>query len=166
MPRQGFKGSFQYNVVHSDFEPRLTSTSKFEAPITMELITSTSLKYLRRSFIFNRFFQYHPFTWERTTDNVEVVQSRWRILIWYINVTVTFAYYGFIVGRSIQINSAPTSTAQEKIYMQFAVVYYAFPVLFQISNVANREKFSPLVRRLLQFLRQCQGMRNPYCIGR
>ena len=128
----------------------------------MELITNTSLKYLRQSFIFSRFIPFHPFLWQRRTDSLELTQSRSRVFLWYIFAAVTFAYYGFIVGRCVRINSAPEATTQQKIYMQFAVVYYAFPVFFQISNIANRNYYSPMVKRALQSLRKCQG--DPYLL--
>ena len=124
-----------------------------------ELLTNTTLNYLKRAFFFSHLLRFHPFEWNRSLNAPRLVSSKYQIFLWYLNVVLTFTYYGFIAYRCVQTNRDPRSSQSEKIYMQFALVYYTFPVLFQASNLINRNNLPVCVARYLRFLRHCQGKR-------
>ena len=123
----------------------------------MTIISSGVLFYIKRGFTYGEFLRVHPFTWDRETQSPRLIQNKWKLALWYLNVT--FAYFVFVLFRAIQVNAMTRPdfdgvgvgfvSPAKKIYMQFATFYFLFPVLLQIMSLLQKESFPHFVRQLL-----------------
>lgn len=123
----------------------------------MALLPPTTWKYLMKGFEFSRYIHFHPFVWNKNKRHPELITSGFRLIPWHFNSIATFVYYIFVVIRSIQTKLDPSAGTVEKIYMQFNIAYFMFPVIFQSEILRNRKEYVRFQQKILAWLRYIQG---------
>ena len=107
------------------------------------------LWFLKRGIRFGEICHSHPFKWDRAKGEPKLLQNHIRLFIWYLNMIITFSYYGFVLFRFFQTNLSPDASISQKVYLRFGLVYYLFPSIFQIFYILNKNRYSGFVHQYL-----------------
>ena len=122
----------------------------------MTLITAFILKMIRRCFKLGQPFSCHPYEWDEGSSLPMWTRSKFKLAVWSLNVLLTGAQFVFIVVRTIQVNldldgSSVGGGIMQKIYMQFMMICFTFPVLFQLTFLTRRGKLVGFIKGYMKF---------------
>ena len=127
--------------------------------VKMELVTSGTLKYLKKSFSSNRFIRGHPFYWTSQlgpeVDETKAIRAHCAV-----NVILGLIYTCFVMVRSFQVLTHPLATSSQMIYMIFVTVYYLVPLSYQTVVMLKKEELVCFIRGFLRFIDKKQSKCN------
>ena len=130
--------------------------SKAELP-NMTLISTSILKMIRRSFRLGEPLGCHPYEWDEGRNLPCWTRSKLKLASWGLNLLLTLVHFGFVLLRTIQVNmeryDGKGVNIMLKIYMQFMLICFTFPLLFQLTFLTQRGK---LVRYIEGFFKLCR----------
>ena len=126
----------------------------------MELLTTSSIKFMKRCFTFSRFLSFHPYIWNDGWNGPEQNKNRYSWLLFHLNVVISLIHYAFVQVRCIQIQFDPQLSATLKVYMYYMSVFYFGSAVTMLSLLMIRDDFVGFMRQYIHFLRAFQGNKS------
>ena len=130
----------------------------------MTLLTPSTLQLIRKSFKLGQPFSFHPYEWNEDRSLPCWTKSKLKVAFWSLNVLVTLAHWGFIIVRAVQVKlDGETGTSMRMIYMQFMVIYFTIPVLFQVTFLTHRGNLVRYIEGFLKFYKYFEATAAELC---
>ena len=110
-----------------------------------DYIRPSTWKLFRKNFRFSSHFHCHPYTWDVRKSSAEtptaltVTCHRWKLALWYFNLTLALIHYAFLQFRTIKFQLDPNSSVVERVYMQIMIFLYLSLNLAHVTNIAHRQ---------------------------
>ena len=73
---------------------------------------------------------------------------------WYFNISMTVAYFGFVLIKAAQVFLDPCKSVGEKLYMVVATVVYAPPPVFAFNIASTNGDFTAFIKGYIRFLQE------------
>ena len=104
------------------------------------------------------------FGWNKTTDMVEVENSRISWLLWLLNFLLHVGHVSFLFVRYIQFSYIEESAqASVKVYTEYAVVAYTIPLVFHICNYLQLDGLVDFLNEYSEFYGSVGGNAVCFC---
>ena len=124
---------------------------------TMVIISQRTLRYIKRSFTEGTYFCWHPYEWSTEKNGPKSTRSKRRLLIWYLNIAIAVGYFSFLCFQNLRATTSDATGVGQKIYMQFAMVVFSFPVFFQLNVIWSLALLPNFVRDFLRYSKEFEG---------
>ena len=121
------------------------------------MITDSTFQYIKSAWLLGERFCFHPYIWNEYLNVPELSSSKLRLFLWKLNAGIIIGYHGFVTYQCIKLHSSPMAGIAVKIYMQFNVVLYVLPVLFQLTIIFGLMELPRFVRGSLKFGEAIKG---------
>ena len=123
----------------------------------MKMLTPKFLLYLKKVFNLGGRFYWHPFIWNEVKNGPELTESKKTFLFWITNATLVFAYYVFLLWKSILVTTSCESSMTTKLFMQFALLLFSLPVFIQLNIMFSLREFPQFIQAYLQYCANFEG---------
>ena len=124
------------------------------------MFTERTFEYIKSAWLLGERFAFHPYVWNEYLNVPELSTSKVRLFLWKLNAGLIIGYHSFVTYQCIKLHLSATTGIALKIYMQFNVVLYVLPVLFQLTIIFGRMELPRFVRGSLKFAQAVKGNRS------
>ena len=125
--------------------------------------TGPALGKLKKYFFLSYYIQFQPYIWaqNREAAAIGVTSKLSRLTLWYFNVTLSFAYFFFILIRIIQVHLDPNSSLLQSIFMQLMSLLYLGVNMAHLTNLTGRSDVAEFIRNQI---RLAEGAYDGNCV--
>lgn len=147
---------------HFTFRIGLTQLVQSE----MAVLTGRTLQAIRQVFHLGSRIGCHPYTWDKSTGRAQISSSPWQKALWIFNVALSIGQYAFIVYQWRHITSSETASLAKKTFISFVLVFFSFPIFFQLTIMTTWRELPEFVNMYLLYNKQFEGKLLPLLVIR